>query len=446
MRHAACDDPLHATGASHISPPPRPVPTPRTDGRLGTDFGRLWTASTISNLGDGLTRTAGPLLAASLTRDPILVSGVLFAQTVPWLLFGLLAGAIADRVDRRRLMAAVDLFRAVAIGALGVAVILDAVSLPLLYVAGFIVGCAETLFDTSAPAVLPAIVRHHQLERANGRLVGGRTVTNQLLGPPLGGLLFGIALAAPFLIDAASFAVAALLVLSLRVRIPIHRSARRTRMRDEIAEGIRWLRGHLLLRGLVVAIGVMNLTFGSVMAVLVLWAQDRLGLAALGYGRLIGASAVGGILGSAVGPRLIDRFGAGTALRVGLLIEVTTHVVLALAPNAWIAGIMLTIFGVHAVIWNITVTSLRQRLVPARMLGRVGSIYDVAAIGSIAIGSLVGGVLASTFGITAPFWFSAVVISGLIVVLWPVLGEATDARPIVVDGDVRDPEVTSALR
>jgi hypothetical protein len=175
---------------------------------LGPGFARLWTANAVSNLGDGVTLVAGPLLAASLTRDPRLVAGLAVAQRLPWLLFSLVSGALVDRLDRRLVMVRVDAARAVVVGLLGVAVLADAATLPLLYAIFFALGTAETLFDNAAVSILPAVVPTDQLSRANGRLLGAQMVANELVAPPLGGWLFAAAAAVPFLVDAGSFAAA----------------------------------------------------------------------------------------------------------------------------------------------------------------------------------------------------------------------------------------------
>jgi hypothetical protein len=216
----------------------------------------------VSNLGDGVTLVAGPLLAASLTRDPRLVAGLAVAQRLPWLLFSLLSGALVDRLDRRLLMARVDAARCVVVGLLGVAVLADVATLPLLYVVFFALGTAETLFDNAAVSILPAVVSKDRLARANGRLLGAQMVANELVAPPLGGLLFATAAAVPFLLDAGTFAAAAALVAAMggRFRVERPQGAVPTTLRGEIAEGVRWLARHRLLRILAVAIALMNLT------------------------------------------------------------------------------------------------------------------------------------------------------------------------------------------
>jgi MFS family permease len=258
-----------------------------TGGRLGPEFTKLWTASTVSNLGDGITVVAGPLLAASLTRNPLLVAALTFAQRLPWLLLSLPSGALVDRLDRRRVMVAADLFRASVIGLLGVAILLDGASIALLCTTFFLLGVAETLFDNAAVSILPTMVPRASLTKANGRLLGAQIVTNDLAAPPLGGLLFATAAAVPFLLNAG-------------------------------------------------------------------WS-------------------------------------------------------------------VLALFGFHAMIWNVVSVSLRQELIPARLLGRVNSAYAVFSYGGASLGALLGGVLAGRFGLTAPFWCGFVAVTILALAAWPTL-------------------------
>jgi MFS family permease len=401
----------------------------RTRG-LGPDFAKLWTANAVSNLGDGVTLVAGPLLAASLTRDPRLVAGLAVAQRLPWLLFSLLSGALVDRLDRRLLMVRVDAARAVAVGLLGVAVLADAATLPLLYAVFFALGTAETLFDNAAVSILPAVVPRDQLARANGRLLGARIVANELAAPPLGGLLFAAAAAVPFLLDAGSFAAAAALVAAMGGRFQVERpeGAPRTTLRGEIAEGIRWLARNRLLRLLAVAIALMNLTLSSALSLSVLYAQERLGLGSVGYGVLLSSMAVGGIAASLVADRVIGWLGPATTMRVGLIIESSTHLVLALTRSPLVAGTILTLFGFHAMTWSVISVSLRQELIPGRLLGRVNSAYALFGYGSMSLGAVGGGLLAARYGLTAPFWCSFAIMSLLTAVCWPLLSGRAIAR------------------
>ena len=397
-------------------------------GDLGPEFKKLWASRTVSNLGDGMTLVAGPLLAASLTRDPFLISGLAFAQRLPWLLFALVSGALVDRLDRKRLMAAVDFFRSAAVGFLGIAVLLDYASLPLMYAVFFMVGTAETLFDTASVSVLPAVVRKEDLAKANGRLYSAQILANNMAGPPLGGLLFASAAALPFLLDAGTFAAAAALAMMLRgsFRARIIGSSeeiRDTTMRSEISEGLSWLWRHRFLRSLAFTIGVMNLTFGAVFAVWVLFAQERLGLGPIGYGLLAASIPVGGVLGGLVAERVSGMLGAGNTLKAELLVEVVTHLVLASTTSIVIAATILALFGVHAIVWGTVSASLRQELIPDSLMGRVNSAYLLFDAGSAALGALLGGLLAGALGLTAPFWFAAVCVAALLVVMRRALSE-----------------------
>ena len=398
-------------------------------GGLGTNFGRLWTASTVSFLGDGVTLSAGPLLAASLTRDPVLVAGAAFAQGLPWLVFSLPGGALVDRLDRRRVMWACDALRCATVGLLGVAVLLDLASLPVLYAAFFVLGAATVPFAAASTAILPSVVARERLAGANGRLFAAQVVAGEMVGPPLGGLLFAFSASLPFLLDAGSFAAAAALVLAMggSFRAARPEEAARTTLGAEISEGLAWLWGHRLLRTLGLALGVMNLTSSATFAILVLFAGERLGLGPVGYGALLSTLAVGGTLGGLLAERVVGRLGAGTAMRAGLLIEASTSAAIALSHSAYVVGAMLALFGFHAIVWNVVTISLRQELIPDGLLGRVNGSYRLLGMGGIAAGALLGGLLAKGFGLAAPFWFAAASVTALAVVTWNILGNANVA-------------------
>ena len=394
---------------------------------LGPEYGKLWAASTLSNLGDGVTLVAGPLLIASLTRDPVLVAGIAFAQRLPWLLFSLISGALVDRLDRRRVMWSVDTFRTVLLGFLGLAVMLNFVSIPLLYAVFFLMGTAETLFDTASVSILPAVVPREKLERANGRLFGAEIVSNQFAGPPLGGFLFAIAASVPFFLDAGSFAAASALVLFMRGKFKAERpeGTPPTTLRAEILEGLRWLWGNRLLRTLAISLGIMNLTSTATISIFVLFAQERLGLGSVGYGVLLTSIAIGGVVGSLAAERLVGWLGAGTTMRMGLLIEAGSTGVIALSGNPIVVGAMLALFGFHAIVWNVITISLRQQIIPERLLGRVNSAYRLLGLGGMSVGALLGGLLARGFGLTAPFWFASLSVAILGVFVWRIISNET---------------------
>jgi MFS family permease len=394
--------------------------------RLGADFTKLWTASAVSNIGDGVTMAAGPLLIASITTDPALVGGAVFIQQLPWLLFSLISGAYVDRLDRRMLVVTVNTLRAVALTALTIAVATDKVTVTVVYTVFFLLGTGETLADTASAAFLPAIVAPDRLATANAGLMATFTVTNQFVAKPLGAWLFVIAAAAPFGVDALSFAVAATLVATIRP-IPALPPTPRKSLHAEITEGVRWLWEHRLLRTLAVSMGLANVAFCAAFATLVLYARQRLGLSDVGYGLLLTTFAVGGLLGTVLAPRLQKMFETGTLLRAGLIVEVITHTTLAITTTPLVAAAILIVFGIHTMVWGVIVVTLRQRVVPQNLLGRVGSVYSLLDLGGAAVGSLLGGGLARTWGLTTPFWTAAAVMALIAVAAWRPLRQASTA-------------------
>ena len=399
-------------------------------GELGVEYRKLWTASTISNLGDGVTLVAGPLLAASLTRDPILVAGLTFAQRVPWLLFPLISGALVDRLDRRRVMGYSDAARTALIGALGVAVLLGWANLPLLYVIFFLMGTLETLFDNASQAIIPALVSQDRLERANSRLYAAEIVSNQLAGPPLGGFLFGLAAAVPFLLDAGTFAAAAALILALRGQFRAERpeGTPPTTLVAEIGEGLRWLWNHWLIRTLAIMLGVFNMTFAATDAIFVLFAQDVLGLGSFGYGALLTSGAVGGLIGSLTADKIVAWLGSGRALQAAVLISAVVLAVVALSESAFVVWAMFLLVGITVVVWNVITVSFRQAVVPRDIFGRVNSVYRLLGWGGLSVGALLGGLLARSFGLTASFWFAAVVLAMMFFITLPFVNNQTMSK------------------
>ena len=403
----------------------------------GRGFARLWAASAVSNVGDGVYGTALPLLAATLTRDPLLVSVVSFAEWLPWLLFGLLSGALLDRWDRRRVMWTVDAARFAVVGGLAVAVLLDRAGIALLATVGFLLGTGQTLVDTGAHSILPALVSRdpQRLERANGRLVGTQVVAQELAGPPAGGFLFSVATWIPFAVDAVSFAAGSALVAGIRGRFgpataDLGDAGRRTTLRAEIAEGLRWLAGHRVLRATAGMVAVVNLLASGGGAVMVLFAQEKLGLNAVGFGLLLSGSAVGGVLGSVVAARLARVVGTAGIVIWTMVLSALAYLVFGLSTGPWLAGAMFGLVGFFTVVFNVVLGSLRQALSPDRLLGRVISAFRLFSYGAVPLGSLLGGLVARTFGLRAPFVVAGVVIPVTALLCLPAINARTiaDAR------------------
>lgn len=410
--------------------------------QLGARFAKLWAANTASALGSGLTIIAAPLFVASRTSDPLIVSATSAVAWLPWLLFALPGGVVVDRVDRRRLMLLIDWVRVATLALLTVAMMAGRAGIGLLLAVLFVVNTGEIVFRAAAQALLPSVVPRALLERANGWLGGGATLTQGMIAGPLGGLLFLVATTLPFAVNGLTYAVSALLIGA--VGGTYRASADRGDAGDggdgratgspglrgiatDVVEGFRWLAGQRLLRTMAGLIGLLNITLTAAIAVLVLLARERLHLGSVGYGLLFTCMALGGLAGSVVGDRLIVRFTATWTIRIGLLIEAATHLALAASRSAWLIGVVLFAFGVHGALWGIVGSSLRQRLTPPQLLGRVGSTILFVAAGGNCVGALLGGLLAASFGLTAPYWVGFVAAVGVSLATWRVFDRETVA-------------------
>ena len=404
---------------------------------LGARFAKLWAASTASALGSGLATIAAPLFVAAHTRSPLIVSATSAAAWLPWLLFALPGGVLVDRVDRRRLMVTIDWIRVVVMAVLATALLAGRGGIVMLDAALFVINTGEVIFRSASQAMIPAVVPRARLERANGWLVGGATVTQQMIAGPFGGFLFVLAACVPFFVNAGTYAVSAVLIglvagtyrASSRPGADGDRSPRPAHpLWAELAEGFRWLAHQRVLRTMTVLIGLLNVTLTATNAVLVLLVKERLHLGAVGYGTLFTCEAAGAVLGSAIGDRLIRLVTATWTIRIGLLIEAGLHLTLAISRSAYIDGLMLFAFGVHAALWTIVGSSLRQRLTPPEMLGRVASTSLFIAAGGNCVGAVLGGVIAARFGITAPYWTGFVVAALVSAATWRAFNRTAVAQ------------------
>jgi len=416
--------------------------------RLGRAYRSLWSAAAVTNLGDGIALAAGPLLVASQTRDPFIVSLAFFCEFLPSLVLGSFVGVIVDRVDRQRILVLVNLARAVVLGVLAMTIAAGAASIPIVLGSLLLIATAENFADLADTSLLPRVVQRDDLGLANARMQSAFLLMNQLIGPPVGAFLFVVGMAIPFGINAICFALAAVVVR--RIALP-EGPARRAvdgadagdegetpsgrggigAVRHELAEGYRWLIAHPPMRTLALTVIAFNVTFGAATSVLVLYAGDRLHMDSVGYGLLTTASAIGGIVGTAAYGRLERRFGLANLMRIGLLIETASHLIFAVTVSPAVALATMVVFGAHEVVWWTTSITVRQRAVPDELMGRVGGIYTVGLTGGLVVGTPIGGLLARTFGITAPFWFGFVGSALLVAVLWREL------RHIAHAGEVR---------
>jgi MFS family permease len=384
---------------------------------LGSRYWTLWSASTLSNFADGIYRVALPLLAVHYTRSPILVALVTVLAFLPWLLLALPVGALADRLDRRRIMINANTVRACALVGFAAAAALGVDTLWLLLVLALVVGCAEVFFDGTAQSILPMLVDRENLGRANGRLYAAREIMENFAGQAAGGMLVAALAAWAFFAPAGLYAAAVGALLLIAGQCRPARTGTASLGRD-IAEGVAYLWRHRLLRTLALITGVMNLANTAFMAVFVLYAVSDgspMGLPAYAYGLLLTATAAGSTL-AALASEPVQRLIGRTGLLVTCVVIVgVAKAVPALTANvAWVAAAFLAT-GVGIMLWNVVAVSLRQRIIPEELLGRVNSCYRLIAWGTLPLGALLGGVVAELVGLRGLFAATAALNLALLV-------------------------------
>jgi len=387
--------------------------------KLPTNYRLQFAATAISNVGDGMVAAAAPLLTLSLTSDPRLIAGVSFASSLPWLLLSLPAGVYIDRLNRKTLMIIVNVLRAVLFSVIAICAATNTLTIWWFMLILVGVGACEVIFDMSGQAFLPQIVPEPLLERANGRLYSAEVVANSFIGLPIGAWAFVAAVGVPFGVNAAVLAIAAALVARIKVplqstsaAIPEHKST----FIHDLKQGIAWLIAHPLLRTLAIMLGITNMAamFGG--SILVKYSADVLGVTGRGYGLLLSTFALGAIIGGLAGDRLANRLGTGPTILLVYAIFSATGLVYFFAPHIWSVVLVTTVSAIASTIWNIVTVSLRQRIIPAELFGRVNSVYRFVGTGSITFGALIGGQIAYHFGIKAPFMASVFV--GFSALVW----------------------------
>ena len=393
----------------------------RTPARLGRDYWRLWWANAISSTGDGAFVAALPLLAVTITRDPRLVSVVTAATYLPWLLLSLPAGAVVDRYDRATLMWRAQTVQAAVVTIIAILIVMHQADIEVLAAGGLLLGSAEVIFSNAAQAVLPALVPPELLPKANGSQQVSLTVGESFLGPPAGSLLFAAAAVLPFGLDAASFAGSAALLARLPRTGHAPKDAKHPRIRAQIAEGLRWLARHRLLRVVAVLLGIYNFANQMGQAVLVLLATQTLHVSTRGYGLLLAASAVGSVVGGLVNPILTRRMGMLPSLVLPALVDAAAFVGIGLAPGPLVVAALLAAQGFSVAMWNVVTVSLRQRVVPGHLLGRVNSVYRMLGWGLMPLGALAGGFVAHAAGLRAPYIVAGLLCALSALVAFPIL-------------------------
>jgi MFS family permease len=417
------------TGAPAGVPPEAAVAPARR--RLGRTYWSIWSAASVSSLGDGLAVVGFPLLAAAVTRRPTLVAGVVFAQRLPWLLCALPMGALADRLPRFRTMAAVDAVRCLIVGAVGIAALSGHISLLVLYAGAGGLGVLETLFSAAAHAAVPAAVPAEELDRANGYLFASQTGGEQLAGPAVGGALYAMSASLPFVGDAISFAASAVMLLGPARGEPDqsrpHSMARR-RLRTEMRDGLRTFWQHPVLRVLSITVGGMAFCQSMVLGILVLYGLEDLHLGHVGYGLFLAAGATGNVLGALAASRVRARFGTSAIILVGGTVAALAYLGAGATSSPVLATLLFAVEAWAVACGTVASMSLRQSSVAPELLGRIGNLYRMVIWGIIPIGTLAGGLVASGFGIRAAFYVAGVtqlvLLAGVGARVWRIVAAA----------------------
>ena len=383
----------------------------RSPNSLPSNYWRQFIATSISNVGDGMEHAAAPLLALSLTRDPRLIAGVSFATALPWLVLTLPAGVYIDRFNRKHLMVAVNAIRTVLYALIAYSAWQGSLTIWSFMLILLGVGCCEVIFDMSAQAFLPAIVPPDLLEKANGRLYTAEVIANSFVGLPLGAWAFVAAVGIPFGANAASFALAALLVSTIHLPSKDQPAVnvQPQSFRADLAEGVKWLWANKLIRTLAIMLGITNMAtmFGD--AIFVKYAADELGVTGRGYGLLLSLMAIGSIVGGFVGDRIAKRLGPPLAMITSFGVFSTVGLIYFFMPHIWSVAIAVSVMGLAGTTSNIVTVSLRQRIIPAELFGRVNSVYRLIGTGSISLGALIGGQIAYSYGLRSPYLASVFV-------------------------------------
>ncbi|GAA2950350.1 MFS transporter [Glutamicibacter sp. BW77] len=389
---------------------------------LGREYRKLWAGNAASNFGDGINFVAIPLLATALTSDPVLIAGLSMAYTAAKLMVVLPIGAFVDRLDRKTILWIANLSRSILLIALAVVVVSGAGSIAALYVVFSLIGILETAADNSALSILPSVVGSKDLDKANSQITATQLIADEFIGPPTGGLLFAAAVSLPIAITGSAYAAAALFFLGMTGTF---RAKPRTKqppsLRREVFEGGAWLVRHKLLRSLAIVSGLVSIAYMMPFSILVLFAEDVLGLGSAGYGLLLSVSALGGLLGSAIASRLRRKFGYAAMTTGSLCLGSVSLFAIYLTDIPWLVAALLAVYILHAVLFGICVSSLRQRLVPDELRGRVNAVTKLFGLAGLTIGAGLGGILATVGSLATPFLAGALVFIVCALVVWPSL-------------------------
>jgi MFS family permease len=391
---------------------------------LNRDFWLLWGGWTVSSAGNGLTTTVLPLLAADLTSDPRQLSLVAFAGRLPWVLLALVGGVFADRWNRRTTMWAADALRFFLLMFLAGLVLGGRESILVLMIVAFGITAVETVYDSSRQSILPTLVGRDAdtLQAANSRLQTAKNTAQQFVGPAVGGALYSAGRAIPTVLDALSFGISAVLTFLIRGdRDPVTPKAagQKKSVWREIVEGCRFLFRHRVLRVYTVVAGFKNMGTAAMLALLVLYTREVMHTGDAQYGLLLSATAIGSIVGGFFCRRLARMLGPAVSSLGASAIGGLGFAILGITHHPAFVATGLAITGFTSTMWNVSIVSQRQALVPSRLTGRVNGVNRLVTFGTMPIGILLGGLIADRWGLVVLYLVgglsgAAVALAGLL--------------------------------
>jgi MFS family permease len=386
----------------------------------------LFAAVSLSNVADGVTLAAFPLLAITLTGNAWLVSLVAAARFLPKLLFALPVGQLLDRRDRRVAVLAAQLARAAAIALVASSVAADRSSVAMLVAAALVVGTGEIVADTGMPALVRQIVERDNLELANSRLASSEIIGNYFVGPPLGGLLFAAAMSAPFFAVAAGFLAASVALAAVPGAFRPVTDAGITG--GGVTQGLRWVWAHPVLHPLALTVAAIAFLANAMSAVTVILATERFGLGEVGFGLLLSVEAVSAFATSLATPWVIRRVGHTGSMTIACFCLAIASFLYGIGMAVAVAVVAAVVGGAGDPLWNIVSQTIRQRLVPDEIFGRVVGAYLFIAWSTQPLGALAGGAVAQTFGVEVVYLATAALMVPITILLVrPMLREARTA-------------------
>ncbi|MGP9488068.1 MFS transporter [Glutamicibacter sp. AOP5-A2-7] len=386
---------------------------------LGREYRKLWAGNAASNFGDGISFVAIPLLATALTSSPLLIAGLSMVYSAAKFLVVLPIGVFVDRLDRKTILWVANLSRSFLLIALAVSIATGTASIVALYVVFTLIGLLETAADNSALSILPSLVSTKDLDEANSQITATQLVADEFIGPPLGGLLFAAAISLPIAATGGAYAAATLFFLGIAGSFrPKRINTQRPSLRREVAEGAAWLVRHRMVRSLSLISGLASIAYMMPFSILVLFAEDILGLGSAGYGILLSVSALGGLIGSVVAPQLRRQIGYAATTAGSLVLGSLSLLAIYLTDVPWVVALLLAAYILHAVLFSICVISLRQRLVPDELRGRVNAVSKLFSLAGLTVGAGLGGLFATVGGLATPFLAGSLVFALCALIAW----------------------------